>query len=346
MKIRVKDCACEPAQHVAVLGEESATELASASAKPTMRSSPGPITILPTTSKVFEDAVRAGGGTVAPLSDATRGLVWLSYVQAAELGDVLSSHPNISWVQLPFAGVDAFADVISQHAGPKRVFTSAKGAYAQPVAEHALGLIFAVLRFLPRRARATSWDSEPRGISLYGKNVTIIGAGGIARELIRLLEPFGVKVSVVRRTAAPVPGALLTVPVEQLHDVLPTADVLVVAAALTPASKYLIGTRELALLKPTAALVNIARGPLVDSEALSAALTAGALTGAAVDVTDPEPLPDGHALWRAPNMLITPHMADTPEMIAPLLAERIHHNVDAFLHGTRYIGVVDDKLGY
>lgn len=341
MKIRLKDCACAPAQHVAVFSEEPSTSLSLGNA-PT----PGPISVAPTSSKVFEDAVRGAGGSVVPLSDATRGLIWLSYPEPQELGAVLASHPEISWVQLPFAGVDAFVDVIANDAGRSTVFTSAKGCYAQPVAEHALGLTLAVLRYLPRRARAISWDSEPLGISLYGKNVTIIGAGGIARELIRLLAPFGVNISVVRRTASPVPGAARTVSVEHLDDVLPQTDVLILAAALTSSTHNLIGARELGLMKTTAGLVNISRGALVDSEALAEAVVAGRLTGAAVDVTDPEPLPDGHVFWTTPNMLVTPHMADTPEMIAPLLAVRIGENVKAFLAGTAFVGFVDKNVGY
>src|SRR5690606_26635828 len=138
----------------------------------------------------FVSAIERGGGTVAPLSKATRGLVWLSYSRAAELGPVLRANPGIEWVQLPWAGVDAFADAIAQHASsPKPLWTSAKGAYSQPVAEHALGLVLALLRGLPERARARRWG-EKSGISLYGKHVLIVGAGGVAREIIRLLEPF------------------------------------------------------------------------------------------------------------------------------------------------------------
>jgi phosphoglycerate dehydrogenase-like enzyme len=99
-------------------------------------------------------------------------------------------------------------------------------------------------------------------------------------------------------------------------------------------------------MKPSAAFVNIARGALVDSVALVETLTSGHLVGAATDVTDPEPLPDGHPLWTAPNMLITPHMADTPEMTAPLLAERVRRNVAAYLAGRPLEGVVDPSLGY
>jgi phosphoglycerate dehydrogenase-like enzyme len=122
--------------------------------------------------------------------------------------------------------------------------------------------------------------------------------------------------------------------------------VLIIAAALTSETTQLIGADELALMKPSAVLVNIARGPLVDSAALVEALNQERILGAAMDVTDPEPLPDGHPLWSAQNVLITPHMADTPDMTAPLLAQRISTNVTAFLSGEPFVGVVDTEAGY
>ena len=347
MKIRDKDCVCEVPVHNAVLGDESA----SASAP---RVEAGPIAVLPENhddqtiggSRVFLDAVTAAGGELLPLGPDTRGLVWLSYTKATDLAEVLAANPQLTWVQLPWAGVDAYAQVLNEHARPGLVFTSAKGSYAQPVAEHAFGMIFALLRLFPRRIRATSWDAVPKGISLFRKNVVIIGAGGIARELIRLLGPFDTDITVVRRSAGQVPGADSTVTTDRLHKVLPKADVVVVAAALTGETTHLIGAEELALMKSTSVIVNIARGPLVDPDALVEALNSEKIYGAAMDVTQPEPLPDGHPLWSAKNVLITPHMADTPEMTAPLLAERISRNVAAFVAGEQFTGVVDTEAGY
>jgi phosphoglycerate dehydrogenase-like enzyme len=314
------------------------------------RPEPGPVAILPPESAaaapLFAEAVESAGGTVAPLDADTRGIIWLSYAHAASLGEVLDRNPQVGWVQLPWAGVDAFSDVLTAHRREDLLVTSAKGAYAQPVAEHALALILASLRVLPRRARAGSWDSVPAGVSLYGLRVLIIGAGGIARELIRLLEPFGTSVVVVRRSAGDVPGAARTVGVDRLTAELPQADVVVVAAALTGDTRHLLGAAELGRMKASAHLVNIARGPLVDTDALVAALAAETLAGAAVDVTDPEPLPDGHPLWTEPRCLITPHMADTPDMTAPLLAERIRLNVLAFQGDAPFVGVVDPANGY
>ena len=311
-----------------------------------LRPTPGPIAVLPTPKPVFIDAVAEAGGQVAGLSPDTRGLIWLSHRRAEQLRETLEHNRQIEWVQLPWAGVDAFSAVLASQARPGLLWTSAKGAYAQPVAEHALALTLALMRVLQKRARAAGWVSVPEGRSLYGRNVVIIGAGGVALELIRLLAPFDTVITVVRRSAEPVQGAARTVQTSALHDVLPAADVVVVAAALTGDTRHLIGAEELALMHPHANLVNIARGPLVDTGALASALAAGTIAGAALDVTDPEPLPAGHPLWSEKRCLITPHMADTPEMTAPLLAERIRQNVRAFLGDGRFVGVVDPQAGY
>ena len=287
-----------------------------------------------------------GGGSVEPLSPRTRGLLWLSDARADQLATVLDENPKITWVQLPWAGVDAYSQILAAHGTPNRVFTSAKGAFAQPVAEHALAMVLALLRAFPRRARLTEWDERVLGTSLYGRHVTIVGAGGIARELMRLMAPFDVSVTIVRRSDHPVAGAVRTLTSDRLAEALPECDVLVIAAALTPQTTHLISTREFALLTPGTVVVNVARGALIDSQALAVALHNGQIAGAALDVTDPEPLPVGHPLWVAPNILITPHQADTPEMTAPLLAVRIEQNVRAFLGETPFVGVVDTSAGY
>lgn len=329
------------AQHREVLGDE----FAAANVAPVAS---GPIAILPAESDpgLFREAVTRAGGTVEPLSPRTRGLLWLSYSRADQLATVLEQNPQITWVQLPWAGVDAYAQTLASHGGGDRVFTSAKGAFAQPVAEHALAMVLALLRAFPRRARLTQWDERVLGTSLYGLRVTIVGAGGIARELMRLMAPFDVSVTIVRRSDHAVAGAVRTLTSDRLSEALPDCDVLVIAAALTPQTTHLVSTGEFALLKHGAVVVNVARGALVDSQALASALHNATIAGAALDVTDPEPLPAGHPLWSAPNILITPHQADTPDMTAPLLAVRIERNVRAFLGNAPFVGVVDTSAGY
>ncbi|MBC7723570.1 MAG: NAD-binding protein [Burkholderiaceae bacterium] len=328
-------------QHRAVLAA-SAGVVADAS-RPTV----GPIALLPHGNPVFEAAVVAGGGTVTALTPQTRGIVWLASADPDGLVAVLAANPQVEWVQLPWAGVDAFSSVLAPFADhPLPLWTSAKGAYAQPVAEHALTLVLAVLRVIPTRVRATGWSALPEGRSLYGLRIVLVGAGGIAIELLRLLAPFGVEVTVVRRSSEPLPSAARTVTVDRLDEVLPTADVVVIAAALTGGTTGLFDARRLSLLGRHAVLVNIARGGLVDTDALTDALAAGRLAGAGLDVTVPEPLPDGHPLWNEPRVIITPHSADTPDMTAPLLAERIRLNVAAFTGDGRFVGVVDPSAGY
>ena len=328
-------------QHHAVLSEP--VEQLPAERRPT----PGPIAVLPNPKGVFVDAVRAGGGTVAELSSETRGVVWLSSRDATQLTTVLADNPQIEWVQLSWAGVDGFSAVLPAYAGKALpLWTSAKGAYSQPVAEHALALTLALLREFPKRVVATSWATFKEGTSLFGLNILIIGAGGIAIELIRMLELFNVHITVVRRSSEPMLGAERTLTVDRLDEALPDADVVVVAAAFTEGTSKLIGSPQLAAMKPTAVLVNIARGGLVDTDALTEALAKSTIAGAGLDVTDPEPLPDGHLLWNESRVIITPHSADTPTMTAPLLAERIRINVEAFLGDGRFVGIVNPAAGY
>ncbi|WP_448004471.1 NAD(P)-dependent oxidoreductase [Agromyces bauzanensis] len=306
----------------------------------------GPIAVLPDGDPTVEAAVRDAGGTVAALDASTRGIVWSAASGANRLGVALDAHPGVAWVQLPWAGVDAFAPLLERHRGDGRIWTSAKGAYAQPVAEHALMLALALLRELPRRVGARSWEADERGRSLYGAEVVIVGAGGIAVELLRLLAPFGVRATVVRRRSEPVEGAFRTVSASALGEALDGAEVVFVAAALTGESRGLIGADEFARMPRGAVLVNVARGGLVDTDALVDALRSGRLGGAGLDVTDPEPLPEGHPLWSTPGCVITPHVADTEAMTAPLFAERVRRNVSAFVGDGVFEGRIDLDAGY
>ena len=288
------------------------------------------------------EAIRRGGGEVVALGGNPAGLVWTD-PGAEGLGEVLAAHPGIGWVQLPQAGVEAVveAGLIDRH----RRWTSAKGAYAEPVAEHALALLLAGLRQLPMRARARSWGQEA-GTSLFGQPVTIIGGGGIATVLLRLLGPFRARVTVVRRRPEPLAGAVRTVGDDRLHEALGSAAAVILVLALTPATRKLIGRAELAAMEPGAWLVNVARGGVVDTEALVEALRSGQIGGAALDVTDPEPLPVGHPLWDLPNCLITPHTADTEDMTQPLLTRRITENIQRLTAGQELLGRVDPDHGY
>lgn len=289
------------------------------------------------------DAVEASGGTVVALDESPDALVWLDPAALTELGAALDTATSADWVQLPFAGIEPVIE--AGLLDPQRQWTCAKGAYAEPVAEHALALALAGLRQLRVRSEARSWG-KPAGISLYDRKVTILGGGGITSALLAHLAPFRVEATVVRRSSDPVAGAARTVTTEELHRVLPGAQVIFLALALSPATTGIIGAEELALFDKDAWLVNVARGRHVVTDALVEALRSEAIGGAALDVTDPEPLPDGHPLWELPDCIITPHTADTMEMVRPLLAHRIRVNVARFAAGEPLVGVVDPTAGY
>ena len=277
------------------------------------------------------------------LQENPDSLVWLDPADMAGLTAWLEQVPLARWVQLPFAGVErvAAAGLLDD----KRIWTCAKGAYAEPVAEHALALALAGLRHLPTRVQARSWG-VPTGTSLYDQKVTILGGGGIATSLLEQLAPFRVEATVVRRHPDPIPGAARVVRTEHLHEALSGALVVVLALALTPETAGIISTDEFAVMDESAWLVNVARGGHVDTDALLAALEAKSIAGAALDVTDPEPLPDGHPLWGRNDCIITPHTADTIEMVIPLLANRIRTNVARLAAGEPMVGQVDAVAGY
>jgi phosphoglycerate dehydrogenase-like enzyme len=287
--------------------------------------------------------VAAGGRLVAPDDAGTdaRALVWTDFLEPAALARRLAEAPAIRWVQLPVAGVEAFRDLF----GDGRLWTCAKGAYAEPVAEHALALGLAGLRRLPTRARARAWGA-PAGTSLVEGRVTVVGGGGITQALLALLAPFRVEVTVVRRSSRPLAGATRVLGPEALHEALADAQLVVLALALTPETAGIVGEAELAAMAPGAWLVNVARGAHVVTDDLVAALRADDIGGAALDVTDPEPLPLGHPLWELDNCLVTPHVADTWEMAEPLLARRVRENVERYRAGAPLVGVVDPDLGY
>jgi phosphoglycerate dehydrogenase-like enzyme len=286
----------------------------------------------------LERAVQTAGGLLVPLGQAD-GVVW-----AATKPDSLPELPrSVRWVQLPSAGVEPWMPRIE--ATPNVTFTSAAGAYAPQVAEHALALLLAGVRGIAAAARQSTWTSPPHG-SLAGSTIAIVGAGGIGSALIPLLAPFDVDTVAVTRRGHEVPGATRSLSADELDQVWPTADHFVLAAPATDETRRLVGARELAAMREHSWIVNVARGSLIDTDALVAALREQRIGGAALDVTDPEPLPDGHPLWELPNALITPHIANPEPDLKRRLAQRVRENVERLATGEALIAQVDAGRGY
>jgi D-3-phosphoglycerate dehydrogenase len=288
--------------------------------------------VAPESDRAIEEAITTAGGQTGPL-DKADALVWLNW--DSNTFDV-ELPERVRWVQLPAAGVENWL----QRAADGRVWTSAAGAYGLPVAEHALALMLAGARRLADCARAQTW-TDPPAMPLDGATVAIVGAGGIGRALIGLLEPLDVEVLAVTRR-----GRDGTLPASRLPEVLPSAHHVVIAAPATPDTRHIIGAAELDAMREDAWLVNVARGSLVDTDALVAALAAGSIAGAGLDVTDPEPLPDGHPLWSEPRALITPHIANPAATLRRYLARHVAENVRRFANGEELLAVIDADAGY
>jgi phosphoglycerate dehydrogenase-like enzyme len=286
------------------------------------------------------DAIQAGGGHLVPV-DQAEGLVWAAPRDPDALEALLADADHIDWVQLSFAGIESYVHLVDDD----REWTCGKGVYADPVAELALGLALAGMRGIGRYARAASW-SGPRGANLFGANVTVLGGGGITESLIPLLLPFDCRITVVRNRVRSMEGVDEVVEADRYIDALVGADLVVLALALTDETEGMLSRNEFEMMEPHAWVVNVARGKHIVTDDLVWALQQGEIGGAALDVTDPEPLPDGHPLWTLDNCIITPHVGNTPAMAVPLLSERITANVKRFGAGEELIGPVYTDLGY
>ena len=304
-----------------------------------MSDAPG-IYVGPDPDERLEAAVREGGGQVVGREEAV-GIVFHSGADdPAESAALVNDRTR--WVQLPHAGIERWA--AAGLIGTDPVWTSAAGAYGPQVAEHAFALMLAGARRLQVAARAQRWDRQP-GRMFSGSTVALVGYGGIGRCLLPMLAPFDCRVLAVT-DSGPAEGVERTVARAAYRDVLPDADYVVLLAALTPQTRGMIGTAELDLMRDDAWLINVGRGGLIVTDDLVSALSEGRIGGAALDVTDPEPLPDGHPLWTEPRALITPHVANPQEAHDAALAERVTENVRRFVAGERLLGVIDPDAGF
>lgn len=304
------------------------------------------IHVAPAVSDELRDAVQRGGGRIVDDPGEAEGVIWVVPFQPEELKALLEKSPA-RWVQLPFAGIESFfAAGTIDHA---HTWTCTKGVYGPACAEHALTLMLAAARCIPQHARDRKWRAGGFGSPerrLAGSTVLIAGAGGIGQSLIEMLAPMKVSIIAVNRSGRPVEGAEETATADALPELVPKADWIVVTAASTPATRHMFDAALLARMKPDAWIVNVARGELIDTDALVEALGAERIGGAALDVTEPEPLPEDHPLWGFDNVLITPHVANTWDMAVPELLALVERNVRAFAAGGALEGLVDPVAGY
>jgi phosphoglycerate dehydrogenase-like enzyme len=279
-----------------------------------------------------------------PVDPGVEGEVLLTAASgSANLGDVLEH--GVRWVQTLGTGVDAFPLELLDG----RLLTCSRGASAVPISEWVLATMLAFAKRLPDSwitAKPQHWNFPARPLgALDGRRLALVGLGGIGSAVAVRALPFGMQVRALRRSDAPSPIEGVEI-VTSLTDVLADADHVVVTAPATPETRHLIGRDAFAAIKPGAHLVNIARGSLVDQDALRVALDDGTVAMASLDTVDPEPLPEGHWMYEHPKVRLSPHISwSMPDALDALLAIFVE-NLRRYERGEPMLGVVDVAAGY
>ncbi|MFK7910860.1 MAG: D-2-hydroxyacid dehydrogenase [Akkermansiaceae bacterium] len=267
--------------------------------------------------------------------------------------DFLKKATNLAWCQVMSAGVDRYLGIDPLMKNDKIVLTNCRGVHGPAIADHAMGMLLTLTRNLReygKRQDQGKWSrgkTKTQGVALHGKTMLVVGLGGIGTEIAQRAHGFGMRVIGTRRSDKPSPDYIAKVgKPKDLIKMLPKADVVAIAVPLTPETKNMFDKATINAMKPRSYLINIARGKIVDTDAMIEALKSGKLAGACLDVTDPEPLPDNHALWSMPNVVITPHVAGRSRVTTERRSALLHENLRRFAAGEPLLNVVDKKLGY
>lgn len=285
-----------------------------------------------------------GIGDLPGLLPDADAMVMLGHFYTAQSAPMIKQYgTKLRWLQLTTAGYDS---VITHGAPAGVVVTNAGHSHGPMVAEHAMMLLLALTRRLPAYTKHQVEHVFDRTIplpltSLEEATVAVIGLGGIGRETARRAKAFGAHVLGVSRSGRPEPLVDEVFPAAGLHAALARADAVVIAAALTEETNGLIDDAAIAAMKPGAVLVNIARGAIVRTAPLMAALHSGHLSGAGLDVTDPEPPPPDHPLWDCPNLIITPHLSSIGSVpVRRRIGDVVMENLRRLRAGEKLVHVV------
>ena len=275
---------------------------------------------------------------------------WAQVILGNVPAAMLHGSPALEWLQTNSAGVEAYIQP-GVLAGDT-LLTNATGAYGLAIAEHMLGMLlelFKKLELYRDAQKSGAWQSQGAVKAVYGSTVLVLGMGDIGGEFAARCKALGAKVIGVRRSPRPCPEYADEVHLlEDLDSLLPHADVVAITLPGTDATRGLMSRERLAKMKEGAVLLNVGRGFIVDTEALCDALERGHLSGAGVDVTDPEPLPPTHRLWNIPTAVVTPHISgfyhlrETHERIVGIFLENLRH----FQAGEPLRNLVDFATGY
>ena len=226
---------------------------------------------------------------------------------------ILRDLKNLKWIHLASAGANGLTD-LSLYPNHSVILTKSSGTFGIPISEHIIGMMIALSRHFGQwyeNMDSSRWNAVWSGYrEIYESNVLVLGVGDLGTEVCWRLSNFGCRVTGFRKDTS-IPHELFNDirPLSRLHESLPDADYIIICLPGTVETEKLIGREEFALMKNSAVIINVGRGMIIDTDALVEALYANKIGGAGLDVTDPEPLPPDHPLWKAPNVLITPHVS-------------------------------------
>ena len=264
--------------------------------------------------------------------------------------NVIARSPRLKWIQVMSAGVNVQLLDTDLRQSPV-MMTNVSGIHATPISEFVLGLMLMFVKQAPlyfQSKQERQWRRLAPSV-LRSKTVGVVGLGSIGQEVARLAKAFGMRVLATRRSAKQVGRARyvdIMLPKEQLQRLLAESDFVVLALPLTAETTKFIGEEELRTMKSTAYLINIARGGIIDEEALIRALDEGWIAGAGLDVFATEPLPRDSRLWELPNVILSPHISGAMEDYASQATGVFCENLRRYLKGEKLLNLVDKKKGY
>ena len=264
--------------------------------------------------------------------------------------EMLRECQNLKWIQLSNAGAD---DIVRcKECRKEIIITNAKGAYGKVISEHMLAMLFMLQKHMDKyllHQQKQEWISEMPPSLVEGKTMVIMGTGDIGGTFAKKVKALGsYTIGVKRNPVDFLDNFDEIVTLSDLDSVIPRADILVMALPQTKYTSALMNAERIERLKKTAIIINVGRGLAIDTDALIIALKEKRIAGAALDVTEPEPLPRGHALWEMENVIITPHIsgnADVPETLEKIL-EIAENNLKRYYSGEELINIVDRSVGY
>ncbi|HHY81873.1 MAG TPA: D-2-hydroxyacid dehydrogenase [Clostridiales bacterium] len=303
------------------------------------------------TKRMFEDKAPSCSFTYADNRTVTEEMIQQANIIIGNPPvNMVKGSPNLEWLQLNSAGVGEYINEGVLREGV--ILTNASGAYGLAISEHMLGVLLQLyknLHLYRDNQNESKWQYMGQVKSIYNSTALIVGLGDIGGEFAKRMKALGAYTIGIRRTNPNKPEYLDELHyMDQLENLLPRADIVALSLPSTPMTYRIINRHTLALMKKDAVLINVGRGNAIDTEALCDALENGHLLGAALDVTDPEPLPADHRLWKIKNAIITPHVSggySLPETKNRLLKICLY-NLEAFLTGGQLKNVVSFSAGY